>query len=126
VYASNAGTGGGHRVVQGAVNNWLIGPYNGSFNFYNGNFITGATASAGLYKCQHVLADSSGAAMYVNNVSAGSNANINTPGTLVVGCFGAFAEVADSTVLEIIAYSAKLSTTDATTIYTYLKDKYAL
>lgn len=126
VYASNAGAGGGHRLLQGASNNWLMGPYDGAFKFYNGGFIAGPTASAGLYKCQHVVADSGGAEMFINNVSQGSNANTTAPGTLVIGPGGAFAEVADSTVLEIIAYSDKKSTADQTVIYNYLKDKYAL
>lgn len=126
VYASNAGAGGGHRVLQGATNNWLMGPYNALFNFYNGGFITGAASGAGVYKCQHVVGDGAGAQMFVNNASAGTNGNTTGPGTLVIGCLGAFAESADSTVLEIIVYSDKKSVADQAIIYNYLKDKYAL
>jgi hypothetical protein len=126
VYASNAGAGGGHRVLQGASNNWLIGPYNGSFNFYNGGFITGPTASAGLYKCQHVVADGSGAEMFINNASQGTNGNTTAPGTVVLGPGGAFGEIADSTVLEWAAYSSKHSTADQLRMWLYLKDKYAI
>ncbi len=123
VYASN---GSGRRVLD-ASNNWLIGPYSGSYNFYNNSFASNLMATVTgqfvvfTYRCNA----STTTEHWINGVLRASVAAGVAPGTIGLG--QAFnGEKADSDVAEVIIYNAAVSETDRKLVEAYLQQKWGL
>lgn len=125
VYASVSNSNTSRRLLQGS-NNWLLGPYQLSHQYYDGAFIVGNSVVAGEWTYAVITQSSAGAVFRTNGTQRGTNANTTAPGTLGLSASGAFAEVANSTISELCMYNKVLSSTEITALENYVRYKYAL
>lgn len=125
VYSANT-LGGGKRVIQGS-NNWLIGPYSGVYNYYNGGFASNAvSAIVNQFVVETIRATGGATDHWTNGVLRNSGGAGGFPGTIGLGASGASGERSDSDVAEIIIYNTSLSETDRKKVEAYLAQKYSL
>lgn len=117
---------GNRRAIQGAVNNWLMGPYNGLNQLYNGSFINGGTASANTWYYATGYGSPGSAGLYVNGVLT-TGGSSTAPGQIDIGgAVGAFAEPLNGDIAEIIVYSAVLTAAQIEIVHAYIRSKYNL
>lgn len=122
VAKSNSASVTFRRAVQG-TNNWLIGPYNNNWQFYDGAFINsgGADALAHIFE----VTQTTGTATFkVDGVAIGSNAGATFPGAFCLGRNGGSVESFLGLIYEVQVYSRVLTAGELTTVRSALKTKW--
>ncbi len=128
VYAYRSAASAFRRAVQGSAN-WLMGPYNNTYQTYNGGWVPGAPA---VVQDQFVLQEAvitSGGALtaYVNGTSYGTRTGVY-PGKLYLGpgdeTAPPYKEPLDGDIAEMLVYTSALSAADRANVETYLRAKW--
>jgi hypothetical protein len=110
-YRSNATNLGGRRLIQGQVNNWLIGPYGDQPRVFSGAFVQVfyPTLTPMVIAWRH-NGGSGIAEAYVNGIlAARRSAAVGYPGDIALGARGAFNEPASCRLFAYAAYSRYLT-----------------
>jgi hypothetical protein len=116
---------GNRRAVQGSTN-WLIGPYGGSYRYYNGAHITGDAVTIGRFVYASVIQTEVSGAYWLDGGLVGANGNKNAPGTVGLGAQGAYPDVLGGDIAEVLFYDRALLTSERQDVEAYLKAKYSL
>ena len=123
VYAARNNASQSGRVINGS-NNWLLGPREGVYDVYNNAQPGGPAVVLDAFVCHCVVQSSVQLRSYLNGALVGSVAEGAYPGQLGLGGAGAYSEVLDGDIAEIIAYSRTLDETERRRVETYLTLKY--
>lgn len=123
VYDTNSASSS-RRAVQGS-NNWLIGPWGGAHQYFNGAFINGGSQGLGTFVIAAAVQTSSSGTLYINGVNKGSNGSTTLPGTFYLGV-GTYLEPLGGDIAEVIVYNKELNATEISGVNTYLTNKYNL
>jgi hypothetical protein len=126
VYNMNPTAAGGHRVIQGIENNWLMGPYENLHKLYSVNFIDGPALTTAFVYASAINDSAPGVVYRVNGSLQGRNGDIGGPGTIVLGGSGMYNEPVQGNIVEVLAYSTKLDSTGISAVESYFATKYAL
>lgn len=134
-------TAGPQRYIQGASNNWLIGPYSGTWQWYSGAFattlgtptvgrtiihgVTQASASGAHFLCDPTLSTTLFPIEPALVVSA-TRASPGAPGAMVIGGDGAYDDYPNGYVGEIVVYNRQLSYEEGAGLIMHLKDKWGI
>jgi hypothetical protein len=128
VYSGNSNVAN-RRAIQGnvAASDWLIGPYQNSYQAFNGFFINDGAVSAGVFKVHTFIAIAAGnGSFWVSGTLIGStNLPVHVPGTIGLGTSGTTAEFLDGDIAEVLGYTADMSA-QRVQIESYLKNKYSI
>ncbi len=115
------------RAIQGnvAASDWLIGPYQNSYQAFNGFFITDGAVVAGAFKVSSFVAIAAGnGSFWVQGSLIGStNTPVHVPGTIGLGISGTTAEPLDGDIAEVLGYTADM-TAQRLLVENYLRAKY--
>lgn len=130
VYSCATASSGDHRAIQGS-NNWLMGPYTGYYEFYNGTFLQGPAVAANQFVLSEVVTSSSSSSFfYVNSVYVGSNSSSTVPGSIYIGgantTGGGYNELLDGDIVEVLIYNVAHTNTERQQVETYIKNTYAI
>ncbi len=125
VYSSRIGGAGQRRCVQGS-SNWLLGPYQATYRYFNGGFIDGPLIVGGAFALACAQQITGTATYFVNSVSKGTNANNGAFGTMSLGATGLAAEPLDGDIAELVVFGSALSTADRLSMETYLNGRWAI
>lgn len=129
VYDKNTDGSGGQRMLQSTSNNWLIGPYSDSCQFYNGGFASSPPGmTTGVFVYQTVWCDGANGHNRVNGTEVGTTGTAGqTPANLAISGAGAFpTNTALGDIAEAIVYKRTLNSTDIASVEAYLKAKWGL
>lgn len=125
LYNYRSNVSGQARAIQGS-NNWLLGPFQGTYSLYAGNFINGKTVEPFQFVYQTILQNSSTLMNYVNGKFYGSIINPSYPGKVGVSADGfATTQSINGDVPEIIIYNKFLTDALKNKVENYINDKYA-
>ena len=120
-------TSGNHRAIQSSTTNWLMGPYGGYHEAFNGNFMSSTAAVASnVWVTMTVTTSGSGTTLYINNGSVGSNGGITPIATVSFGYTSNFGEGFDGDVAEICIYNRVLNSTERSDLAIYIAAKYGI
>lgn len=121
--ASSNNSSAAARVLNGLSNNWLIGPYSGSWQFYGGSF-TNMRSSVGDLMVIVVSRTSTGTFLAWRaadgSVATTTRGADYLPGILQLGSY----EPANSTVFEIGLWNIALGVSDCQTLVTALSTRW--
>jgi hypothetical protein len=123
VYSYESASSANRRAVQGA-NNWLIGPYSNTHQYYNGGFIAGPSVTQGVFVYARAEQTSTNGYFWVDGSSQGSNSGTTAPGVFHLGAEGAFSEPLDGYIGEVIVYNTQLSAANSASVESYLSGKW--
>jgi len=113
------------RALQGSTD-WLVGPFGGSHQYYNGALVVGPAVVQYQFVYATVRCATTINQLFVNGVYYGINTNNGAPGTLYLGRGGATADVLDGDIVEVLAYSTRHGRGDQARVQAYLAARNAL
>jgi len=119
-------TSAARRAMQGAVNNWLLGPYLNTWRFYNGAFITGPAVTQNVFVLLEVTQVTGVATFLVGGSTIGTNNSNTVVGAIRLGATGGAAEPLDGDIAEVLVYDNALSSSDRTNLRSYVLAKYGI
>jgi hypothetical protein len=128
VYSFRGTENDGRRAIQGS-NNWLIGPYALTHDFFQTTqFATGPAVVQNQFVAQAAWQNGASSRNWVNGAFVGSTvAAGDGPGIVGLATEGTYAaEVLNGDIAEVIIYNSALSDTDLSRVWDYLASKYAL
>jgi hypothetical protein len=113
------GTTANKRMINGS-NNWILGPFGGTFRLFDGGFVSGPVTDSN-YILHSAYAINDTLTNFVNGITYGSRSGGFSPGsTLTLSV-----NFLDSDILEIIMFEGTVSRKDHDHLTSYLLDKYA-
>lgn len=126
VIQSTSNTVANRRAIQSGANieNWMIGPYSGTWRMYNGNFIIGPAIDLN----PHLVActqNAAGASFYLDEALIGSNVPTNWIGIVGLGN-NYIGEDFLGYVFELIVFSRILTSDEIGYVSDYLNVKWGL
>ncbi len=118
---------GNRRAVQGS-NNWLIGPYAGKHQTFNGNFLPdGPTVVQNVFVERVLTQSATVAEHFVGNTSYGTRtASPAYPGVMGLGSGGGIVEQLDGDVAEFMVFSGVLSAGNRSDLHGYALAEYGI
>ena len=122
----------GRRLLSSQTANWLMGGWGGEYQAYTGSAFlpSGGAVTLGRPILQCLMHTSASLSEhFLNGTSLGTSVTAGQigPGTLVMGCTGAYpAEAACAAVAEIVMFTSTLTADQRQSWETYLMTKYGL
>ncbi len=135
LYAYRGTTADAARVVQGSdggrhnfagSNNWLIGPYNGQHQLYDGGFISSSSDTTAPVIATALGSSARDNEFFLNGASQGANAFNNEPNVVALGAQGAWAEAADSDLGLVLVFDDRLTDRERIGVEYYMAQEYGL
>lgn len=129
VYDFRGATPAVRRAVHATGANWLIGPYNGNHQFYDGGGFTapdGPAVTQNVFVYQTAKQTASTSVNYVNGTQYGTRAQAGSPGITAFNLGSLGSDVFDGDMAELLIYPTALSDVNRQSVETYLAAKYAL
>ena len=127
VYNRKTESGGFARAIQGLVNNWLLGPYNGEHLHYAGGWVTVNGDSIRLTEnaVTCALNDGANSTFFLNGSdNTETNTPVGAPGIIAMGNAGRWDQSLQGDLSEVIVYNRALSNDEISTVNDYLKSKW--
>lgn len=124
-YTYESATSAARRAIAGQSNNWLVGPYNNTYNGFNGAFLSDGAVTESALAIDTMIGGTSGAAYRHNGSATASNASSTVPGVLTLGAENPFAEPLIGYILFVYAWPRKLTIHEAATVEGMVARKYA-
>jgi fibronectin-binding autotransporter adhesin len=116
------------RAIQGS-DNWLIGPYNNQWQFFNGGFFAGVVSVPTRFFLMESIGNATQAG-YVDGVYKASRTG-SYPGTIHLAAVSPaagppYAEPLDGDIAEVLIYTNAMTAADRIAVESYLKTKWGL
>lgn len=116
------------RAIQGS-NNWLIGPYNNQWQFFNGGFYGGVPSVLNRFFLLDVVGNATQSA-YVDGTFRASRTG-SYPGKIYLGSVTPaggppYPEPLEGNIAEVLIYNTALSAEDRVAVESYLQNKWQL
>lgn len=126
VFAVVRSTGSGNRFFQGTSVNWLLGPYNGNWQFFDGAGFVGTppAVTLGVPVIYSATVINGLSKYWINGAFAGQSANSTSPGFMSLGAGGTFLECFTGDLSELIVYSQDMTSDARHTAEAYLSVRY--
>lgn len=130
VYNYKSSSSATRRALQGANQNWLLGPYDNQHQAFIGLFMgSPPSVTQDVFVLSEITQATSDTKWYINGTQISTSSVDFAPGTLQIA-YGTgnppYAEPLDGDILEILAYNSVLGTTDRQTVESYFRTKYAI
>ena len=124
VYNYRSSSSAARRALQGG-NNWLIGPYSNIHRCFSGGFSTGLNVVQDQFVIQWVVGSSTNNTNNVNGTGYTSGGS-DKPGRIGLSVAGAFGELIDGDILEVMIEDRADDSTQQAAVKNYLATKYSI
>ena len=128
IAASSSHSGGGARLLNAVGANWLVGPYGGNWQHFNGGF-SSMRAAAGDLMVIVLSRTPSGSTMYWRQADGTMATSApgagSAPGDIRIGIGGQYGESAMSTLFHLGLWTVALDATEAADVFSALASRYA-